>query len=194
MRKGVVIGCVGVVAAAAIAVVVYTQPQPSAANSDLLPANVAARNPATAPHRVARAAAPAAKPAAKPAKAEAVPVQNGALPIAYRVLLTRSIFCPHGIADKATTKTSEPILTLRGVVLRPLGFIAYIENSASGEYRAVKVGDTIGQKKVINIEIHSVEFVEGKRAMKVAIGQTLGSGLSSSGNNAALATVRPQLD
>jgi hypothetical protein len=191
MRKGVVIGCVGVVAAAAIAVVVYTQPQPSAANSDLLPANVAARTPATAPHKFARAATPAAKPAAKP---EVAPVQSGALPIAYRVLLTRSIFCPHGVAEKASVKTSEPTLTLRGVVQWRRGFIAFIENSASGESRIVKVGDTIGQKKVINIDFHSVEFVEGKRAMKVAVGQTLGSGLSSSGNNAALATARPQLD
>jgi len=176
---------VGVVAAATIAVVVYTQPAP--ATSDLLvkaPAKSAVEKPAkpnTAP----------AKPAVRPPHLEtaAAPTQNTALPTAYRILLTRSIFSPHGVGGKTSAKSSEPIFTLRGVAQRRRGFIAFIESSASGESRTVRVGDSIGQKKVTNIDFHSVEIVEGKRATKVAVGQTL-----SSGNGSALATAGPQLD
>ena len=198
MRNGVVIGCVGVVAAAAVAIVVYTQP-PASATSDLQPTSNALRKPAAGPGHGARPATPAAPAAknpaprivAKTAHSEPATSQSSVLPAAYRVLLTRSIFCPRGIGPAASGKSSEPTLTLRGVVAQwPRGFTAYIENSASGEYRAVRVGDTIGQKKVTRIEIHSVEFVEGKRATKVAVGQQL----SSTGNGSALATVRPQLD
>ncbi len=191
MRNGVVIGCVGVVAAAAVAIFIYTQP-PAASNSDLAPTPNALRKPTAAPAHGVHTATPAAKtPAKVVAKAHAEPVAaQSALPAAYRILLTRSIFCPNGASRAASEKSSEPAFTLRGVVQWRRGFIAYIENSASGESRTVRVGDTIGQKKVVNIELHSVEFVEGKRATKVAVGQPL----SSTGNGAALATVRPQLD
>jgi len=193
MRNGVVIGCVGVVAAAAIAVVVYTQP-PSA-SSDLVlnrSSDRAVQKPAATP---AKPHATPASPAARAPHVEtaAAPVKDVILPAAYRVLLTRSIFCPHGVGGKAAGKSSEPTFTLRGVVQWPRGFVAFIENSASGESRAVRVGDSIGQKKVTNIDFHSVEYVEGKRAMKVAVGQTLG-GITGAGNGSALATVRPQLD
>ena len=100
------------------------------------------------------------------------------------------IFSPNGVGGKNSAKSSEPVLTLRGVAQRRRGFIAYIENSASGEYRIVRVGDSIGGKKVTNIELHSVEFIEGKRATKIAVGQTLGS----AGSPSALATAQPQLD
>ena len=192
MRNGVVIGCVGVVAAATIAVVVYTQPQPPA-TSDLVPSGTV-QNRIAVPARVSRGSVPA-KPAVKAPHIEvaAVSSKDNVLPAAYRILLTRSIFCPHGVGAKTVSKSTEPTFTLRGVVQSKRAFIAYIENSASGESREVHVGDTIGQRKVINIDFHSVEFIEGKRAMKVAVGQTLG-GITSAGNGSALATVRPQFD
>jgi len=200
MRNGVVIGCVGVVAAAAVAIVVYAQPspavasdlvvkskQPSASTASDAAAKLKGAQKSTAP---TKAAPPAAKPAARP-RPEVAAAQETILPAAYRILLTRSIFSPNGVGGKKSVKSSEPVFTLRGVAQRRRGFIAYIENSASGEYRTVRVGDSIGDKKVIKIELHSVEFIEGKRATKIAVGQTLGS---SAGSPSALATAQPQLD
>jgi hypothetical protein len=179
---------VGVVAAAAVAVGVYVlPPAPVPVSSEV----------ALAPRHFGRTQAlpAAAKPAARPARAAdvaAASTSTGGLPAAYRVLLSRSIFCPRGV--RATgEKASDSTLTLRGIVQWERGYYAYVENSSSGEARQVHVGDTIGRKKVINIDFHSVEFVEGKRAMRIAVGQTFDP-LSSASNGSALATVRPQID
>jgi hypothetical protein len=184
MRNGVVIGCVGVVAAAAVAVAVYVQPAapaPSQAQVPVAPKHFARSQPVAVP-KAPRVARPVESPA----------TSTGGLPAAYRILLTRSIFAPNHTAG-AGVKSPDSNLTLRGIVQWEHGYYAYVENATSGEARQVHIGDTIGHKKVTNIDLHSVEFVEGKRAMRIAVGQPFDP-LSSAANGSALATVRPQAD
>ena len=170
--------------AAAVAVGAYVWPAPAPVTPGV----------ALAPRQVVRPqVSVAAKPTVRASRSEsAAPAAAGILPAAYRVLLTRSIFCPHP-KGAAGLKSPDAALALRGIVQWERGYYAYVENTTSGEARQVYVGDTIGRKKVINIDFHSVEFVEGKRAMRIAVGQTFDP-LSSAANGSALATVRPQAD
>jgi len=133
-----------------------------------------------------------AKPAMRPARAPEVavaPKPSGVLPPAYRILLTKSIFCPHPKGPSTDVKSSDSKLVLLGIVQSKRAYFAYVQNSASGVARTIQVGDTLGPRKVTNIDVHSVEFVEGKRAMRIAIGQSF-----DSGNGSAVASVRSQID
>jgi hypothetical protein len=188
MRKGVVIGCAGVVAAAAVAIGVYVQPAtPIAVSSEPAAAPVvSSRSPSKAGVKVAVRPARADIAAAEPA---------GTLPAAYRILLKRSIFCPHAVSTAAGVNSLESTLALRGIVQERVGFIAFIENTASGEACKVKLGDAVGRGRVTKIDLHSVEFLTGKRATRVAVGQTFdGQSSSAATSSPALAAVHPQLD
>ena len=189
MRYGVVIGCVGVVAAVATAIGVYTKPAAPSATPLMPAANV---QPVARPGRLATV-----KPAPKMVRADApvAVVPAGALPAAYRVLLSRSIFCPRAIAGKAGAATAESAIALRGVMQWGRGLVAFVENTASGEARLVHVGDAVGRGKITAIDLHYVEFIQGKRAIRIAVGQNF-SGESSriAVTGSALATTHTIVD
>jgi hypothetical protein len=146
--------------------------------------------------RHARAQQPAASPA-HPARTETIAKADttvSPLPAAYRTLLVRSIFCV-GPVDKAKAdSTSGGILALRGIMQQGRGFIAFVENTTSRQAQQVRIGDTVGRGKIIDIDLHAVRYATGGRSMRVAVGQTFDGGSSAAMSDpatGALATVRP---
>jgi hypothetical protein len=190
MRRGVVIACVGGLAAGALAISVALQP---AAPSNSSTATIAAP--------VARHVRPqvASTRAARPARAEAAPaaVTTGILPAAYRMLLTKSIFSSGPVnAAQAHAASGSGVLALRGIMQQGRGFIAFVENTNSREAQQVRVGDTVGRGKIIDIDLHAVKYATGGRSMRVPVGQTFDGGssnaLTADPSSDAVATVRPE--
>jgi hypothetical protein len=186
MRNGVVIGCVGVVAATAVAIGVSLHPAAPA---------VTVTQPATRPAHSVRTVAAAPAKAAPRAVRPAAPVtaaSDAALPAAFRILLSRTIFSPHAAVTKATA-ASESAIALRGIMQAGRGFVAFVENTASGEARQIEVGDPVGTGKITGIDLNSVVYLQGKRATRVAVGQTF-DGQSSAITVSTLAPIHAMPD
>jgi hypothetical protein len=189
MRYGVVIGCVGVVAAAAVSIGMYMKP----AMPEVIPAiRTATATPIGRPRTTAKAN-PAPKVVRPAAPVAAAP--TGGLPIAYRILLSRSIFSPHPHATGPAAASAESAITLRGVMQWGRGLVAFVENTASGDSRLVHVGDAVGHGKISAIDLRYVEYIEGKRAKRIAVGQTFnGESSNVAVNGPALATTHTIVD
>jgi hypothetical protein len=176
---------VGALAAGALAIGVALQP--AAPGGSVVVTSSAARH---ARNQVASTRS------AHPTRTDAAVAPVGVLPAAYRLLLTRSIFCGGPVAaEKAHMPSGDGILALRGIMQQGRGFIAFVENTNSREAQQVRVGDTVGRGKIIDIDLHAVRYATGGRSMRVAVGQTFdgGSSNASAADSAtgALATVRP---
>jgi hypothetical protein len=65
-----------------------------------------------------------------------------------------------------------------------------VENTASHTALPVRIGDTVGHGKVIDIDLHAVKYSADGKAMRVEVGQTFDGGTSSAGTIPALAAVR----
>lgn len=176
MRKGVLFGLLGVAAASAAAVAVSWGPQPAATVSGEPLALVApvASKPAMKP-TVGAAAATKVPRADQPVAA----APGSTLPGAYRILLTRSIFCPHPKGNTKGAPSADSMLALRGISQQGRGFVAFVEDTASKVARPVHVGDTIGRGKVIDIDLHAVKFSAGRQTTRIIVGQTFDGGTSS---------------
>jgi len=177
MRKGVIIGLLGVAAAGVAAVAVNLGGQPGGATSPgtgeavaVVRPNVLKSGTKSAVAKAPRAEQPAAVAAATPA---------GTLPAAYRVLLTRSIFCPHPQAGGVAIRSVDAMLALRGISQQNGAFVAFVEDTASNVARQIHVGDSIGRGKVIDIDLHAVKFSSGRQTKRIAVGQTFDGGTSS---------------
>jgi hypothetical protein len=185
MKRGVVIACVGGLAAGALSIGALMQPS--------VPSNSVALTTPPAKHTRAQAAATRAVRAARADAVAATPV--AILPPAYRMLLTRSIFCGGPVAPSQAHATSVAgNLALRGIMQQGRGFIAFVENTTSREAQQVRIGDAVGPGKIIDIDLHAVKYATGGRSMRVAVGQTFDGGSSNASSadptNDALAVIR----
>ena len=188
MKRGVVIACVGVLAVGAVAIGVGLQPAATSSDSPTVPV---ARHSGNSNMAAAARGARLTR-SDKPTTAATAVVPLGPLPAAYRILLTRSIFSPGPVAGTSSRPNSgDGILALRGIMQQGRGFIAFVENTTSREAQQVRIGDTVGRGKIVDIDLHAVKYATGGRAMRVSVGQTFDGGSSSASTSApaAVATV-----
>lgn len=171
MKRGVVIACVGGLAVSAVAIGVYMQPAAPASDG------VALVRPMARQARIQTGPARTARPA-RVETAAAAP--TGALPPMYRLLLTRSIFSGGPVAASQQHSSSPTgILALRGIMQQGRGFIAFVENTSSREAQQVRVGDSVGPGKIVDIDLHAVKYATGGRSLRVGVGQTFDGGSSN---------------
>jgi len=189
MGKQVVMYSVaGVVALSLLAASAFKSRQPS-------PGSIAVSTPVALPamqsppkHAQTKVLHPAAKPAGS---VEAV-ASTALLPPSFRILLTHSLFSaqPTVQASRISAPTDGE-LTLRGVLQRGRGFVAYIENTASGQAQEVRVGGAVGAGKLVAIDLDSVRYAAQGRDMRVEVGQSFsGARAVASAQTSAVATIR----
>jgi len=176
MRKGVLFGLLGVAAAGVAAVAVSISPQPASSGS--VEALSVVRPLASKPGVRSAAAVAKAKAPRVEQPAAATAAGAGALPSAYRILLTRSIFCPHPSGAVRGVPSADSMLALRGILQQGGGFVAFVEDTASKVARQVHVGDSIGRGKVVDIDLHAVKFSSGRQTTRIIVGQTFDGGTS----------------
>lgn len=182
MKRSVLIGFAAVaVLGAGAAIEIHSQSaSPGDSSVALASAPRVARSMISHPVKPARAQAQAAQAAVAPG-----------LPPAYQTLLRRTIFAPASTpAARGKTRAIDSTLALRGIMQHGLGFIAFVENTSSHTALPVRVGDTVGHGKVVDIDLHAVKFTADGKAMRVEVGQTFDGGSSTAGTIPAVAAVR----
>jgi hypothetical protein len=132
--------------------------------------------------RAVRAATTAAKAKPRspaPATAQAPNFES------YKILLDRSMFSVSRAAPAAASASAAPasapadaVLSLKGISQDDARFTAFVEDSAVGRIREVKVGDVLARGRVSAINLTSVEYVADGKTVRVAVGQSLGEGMA----------------
>jgi hypothetical protein len=147
---------------------------------------------ATQSSQTKHAQAKALRPAVKAGATDGAEANAVLLPPSFRILLTHSLFSSHPTVQvsRATTPTDGE-LTLRGVLQHGRGFVAYIENTASGQAQEVRVGEAVGAGKLVAIDLYSVRYAAQGRDMRVEVGQSFsGARTVAAAQSSALATIR----
>lgn len=98
------------------------------------------------------------------------------MPGSFRILLTRSIFSEGGQPASSSSQASHSGMALRGILQQGAAFIAFIEDSARGDERQVRIGDPLAGGTVTAIDLHGLELACAGRKTRIQVGQTVGPG------------------
>ena len=102
-------------------------------------------------------------------------------PMAYGILLSRSIFAIGGKAAPAPALAGRYLsgdasaLALKGITQEDSQFTAYITDVVGGRILALHVGDAIGSGRICDITLHDVGYQSGTTVTRIEVGQGLAS-------------------
>ena len=100
----------------------------------------------------------------------------------YRVLVERNIFSRNrsrplerGVSEPKRTAAPAPesYFVLKGIVQQNKDYIAFFENTRTGEAVKVRKGDNIARGSLKNLTLDYIEFGLDANTVKVVIGNTL---------------------